>query len=269
MGVSVQAEEKQIAVLIDGELFTAYKFHPDQHLPYLFPVCAIGGVNLTEEFPNLYPHHRSVWLGHGNVNGYDFWSGRETDGRIKHESVLRQESGEREGFLAVRSLWQTPEGHILLTDERLFRFWQDANCRFIDATITLNSQLPEVLLGKTNHALFCVRVRHKLAVISGGQIRNSEGGINEQGTMGQQARWCAFFNTVNDTPIGIALFDHPENLWHPSPWFVRDYGFMSPSPFNWGEQVLKADKPITLRYRIVAFTEEPDLDALWQQFATS
>lgn len=266
MGVRVQIGEHQIAVLINDEPFTAYKFFPDQHLPYFFPVNAVGGIALTEEFPDPYPHHRSVWLGHGNVNGWDFWLGRKTDGRIQHRGMLWQESGERDAALAVHSQWQAPTGHILLTDERVFRFWQENDCRFIDATVTLHAQLPEVLLGKTNHALFCVRVRHELAVVGGGQIRNSEGGRNEKGTMGQRARWCVFFGTVKDTPVGIALFDYPSNPWHPSPWFVRDYGFMSPSPFNWGEHRLRADEPLVLRYRVVVFTGKPDLDELWQRF---
>jgi hypothetical protein len=35
---------------------------------------------------------------------------------------------------------------------------------------------------------------------------------------------------------GIALLDHPGNPWSPCKWFTRDYGFISPSPFNWLDQ---------------------------------
>ncbi|MDD2599917.1 MAG: PmoA family protein [Kiritimatiellae bacterium] len=29
---------------------------------------------------------------------------------------------------------------------------------------------------------------------------------------------------------GLAILQHPENPWYPSPWFTRDYGLLSPTP---------------------------------------
>jgi hypothetical protein len=269
MATRLEVAEDRLIVWLGEELFTAYKFPADQHVPYFFPVCALGSIAVTEEFPDPYPHHRSVWLSHGNVNGMDFWLGKPTSGCIRHSGLLWQRCDGRVIAFAVQSEWQLPDGQILLRDERTFRCWQEGNCRFIDATFTFHSQLPEVILGKTNHAFFSARVRKELAVINGGQLLNSEGEINEAGTMGKRARWCAAFGKLDSTPVTIAIFDHPHNPWHPSPWFTRDYGFFSPSPFNWDEWRITAMKPLQLRYALVVSVSEPDLDGLWRQWVES
>jgi hypothetical protein len=84
--------------------------------------------------------------------------------------------------------------------------------------------------------------------------------------MGQRARWCAAFGRCEGVSVGIALFDHPRNPWHPSPWFTRDYGFFSPSPFNWHEWRITATQPLKVRYGVVVFVGEPDLEGLWRQW---
>ena len=58
---------------------------------------------------------------------------------------------------------------------------------------------------------------------------------------------------------GIALFDHPKNPWAPTPWFTRDYGFISPTPFNFIEKPwqLAAGKSVQLGYRVVLFAGDP------------
>lgn len=48
---------------------------------------------------------------------------------------------------------------------------------------------------------------------------------------------------------------HPSNPWYPSPWFTRDYGFMSPTPMYWPENgndtFLKNGSLLKLRYRVI------------------
>lgn len=264
--VRLRDEGTRIQVHIDDNLFTAYRFSPDQHLPYFYPLIAPDGTGVTIEFPAPYPHHRSLWLGHGNVNGTDFWKGGPKNGRIIHTGILWSEEGE-EAILAVQAEWKTPEGQTLLTDERYFRFWGEGNFRFLDAEFLLRPEGGSVLLGRTNHALFSVRVHPSLSVLGGGRLRNSEGGINEAGTMGKEARWCLYERVSAGKSVGIAVFDHPLNPWHPPPWFTRDYGFFSPSPFYWREFLLTPDTTLRLRYRVVVFSASLDPEALWEAYA--
>ena len=51
------------------------------------------------------------------------------------------------------------------------------------------------------------------------------------------------------------LLQHPSNPWYPSPWFTRDYGFMSPTPMYWPENdketLMKKGTVLNLRYRVL------------------
>jgi hypothetical protein len=93
---------------------------------------------------------------------------------------------------------------------------------------------------------------------------SSEGAVGEAATFGKPAHWCAFYGRrlqAQDQPTeGIALLDHPKNPWAPCPWFTRDYGFISPMPFNWIEQPwrLPAGQAVQLRYRVVLFAGTPE-----------
>jgi hypothetical protein len=55
------------------------------------------------------------------------------------------------------------------------------------------------------------------------------------------------------------VMDHPANPWAPCPWFTRDYGHLSPSPFNFLERPweLQKQESIRLRYRVVLHAGDP------------
>ena len=41
-----------------------------------------------------------------------------------------------------------------------------------------------------------------------------------------------FFRTLGQT-YGVAIFDHPKNLHHPTWWHARDYGLFAANPLGW------------------------------------
>ena len=64
---------------------------------------------------------------------------------------------------------------------------------------------------------------------------------------------------------------HPENPWAPCPWFTRDYGHFSPSPFAFIKQpwTLAKGKSIRMRYRVAMHAGTPKqagLDALYRKW---
>ncbi|MFR8358842.1 MAG: DUF6807 family protein [Parabacteroides sp.] len=66
---------------------------------------------------------------------------------------------------------------------------------------------------------------------------------------------------------------HPSNRWYPSPWFTRDYGFMSPTPMYWSENGkttdLKKGEKIALRYRVLIHkgdSQEAGIATLFEQY---
>jgi hypothetical protein len=124
----------------------------------------------------------------------------------------------------------------------------------IDVEINME-MLTDVTIMKTNHSLFSVRMAADLAVLNGGTIINAEGMKSEEGTFGKPSPWIDYFGRRGSIIEGIAIFQHPSNPWFPSPWFTRDYGFMSPTPMFWPDNgtstFLKKGTILKLRYRVI------------------
>ena len=57
---------------------------------------------------------------------------------------------------------------------------------------------------------------------------------------GTRARWCMLSGGIGDTPITIAILDHPGNPGYPTYWHARNYGLNAANPF--GEHDFYKDK---------------------------
>jgi hypothetical protein len=85
--------------------------------------------------------------------------------------------------------------------------------------------------------------------------------------------WCDVSGARFGLREGIAIFDSPRNRWYPSKWFTRDYGFFSPTPFNWLDDAglrLAAGETLELEYQVVVHggsAEEAGIAALFAEWA--
>ena len=161
-----------------------------------------------------------------------------------------------------RCEWHKPGQPTVMTDQRRFTVRVVSPVlRFVDAEIEWTA-VQDVAVEKTNHSLFSIRAAADITPWAGGTLVNSEGQSGEKATFGKAAAWCCYFGKragPADVVEGIALLDHPKNPWAPTPWFTRDYGFISPTPFNFIEKPwqLAAGKSVQLRYRVVLFAGNP------------
>jgi hypothetical protein len=254
-----------------------YRAHPTQKYPYVFPIAGpISGLPLTSETGVPWPHHRSVFFGCDHVNGHNFWQGPIGQGQII-STGLKLGAVDKAAVTFVDTCeWRVPGQEPVLADQRS---WQIAIASPRLWTLAVSIKLvarQAVQVAKTNHSLFSVRAAADLTPTGGGVLINSKGQSGEKATFGQPADWCDFHGRRGpDGPVeGIALFDHPKNPWSPSPWFTRDYGFMSPTKFFWlGSDGwrLEPGQSVTLRYCVVAHAGDPKdaaLDRLFEQWAS-
>ena len=193
-----------------------------------------------------------------HVNGGNYWQGDVARGQIISEELRLGSTTSESVEVLDRCTWRPPGKPAVLTDERRFtitvpgpRHW------WIDTDITL-AAATDVKITKTNHSFFAIRCATDIAPTGGGTLINSEGKTREKGTFGQQAKWCDYSGrrraAGGDVVEGITLMDHPENPWSPCPWFTRDYGFISPTPFFWvGDEGwrLPKGKSVRVRYRVL------------------
>jgi len=275
----------RVRVEIGGSLFTEYVFGDGASRPYCHPILASDGTPLTRDFPMKategeetdHPWHRSLWFAHSFVNGVDFWNEAGGDlgrspkekGRSEHVAFLNLSSGPV-GVLSAHNRWVGPDGAILCAEDRTLIFHGNASMRFIDYEVTLRA-LPDqaLLLGDNKDGVMALRVAQWMTTphkVKGGEaaghghIITAKGDIDDD-AWGKRADWCDYFAERAGRTYGIAIFDHPQNLRHPTWWMVRNYGLFAANPFGWhdyenlkaephkGDYLIPAGGSLTLRYR--------------------
>jgi len=268
----LSARENALDVVISGKPFTSYVFQGDDLVrPYLFPVLSPSGAKVTRSFPMIeglagetsdHRHHRSMWIAHGDVNGVDNWSEEKGHGSTVHREFLAQISGPVYAKIATLNDWVGPDGKKILEQKSEFTFYNVADCgNIMDVVVTFEATEGDVVFGDTKEGgIISVRMASSIDVPRGGRIVNSYGGINEQETWGKKAHWCDYYGPTEGRVAGIAIFDHPDNLRHPTNWHVRNYGLMTANCFGLsyfygdkdirGDYTLKAGGTLVFKYRV-------------------
>ena len=99
---------------------------------------------------------------------------------------------------------------------------------------------------------------------------HSEGKEGEKGTFGVASSWIDCYGKRKTGTEGITIMQHPSNKWYQSPWFTRDYGFISPTPMYWPENRettdLRKGEKINLRYRVLVHAGDSKQAGIVQLF---
>lgn len=266
-GVELSDSGTVIEVKVCGAHFTSYHYADVPARPYLYPVLGPEGAHMTRAIQPRgtagydHPHHRSIWIAHGLVNGTDNWSEEAGHGRTVHRGFDLVSSGTVSGAIVESTEWVTEAGRKILDEKRSIRFWsQPDTCRCLDIAYTLRTGEDAVLFGDTKEGgMLSVRVNPEINAPAG-LIANSYGGLNEAETWGKRAHWCDYSGTIQGVRAGIAVFDYPTNYGYPVHWHVRNYGLMTANPFGIshfapesgrrGDWVLGPHRSATFRYRV-------------------
>ena len=293
----------RVRVEIGGQLFTEYIFGDGASRPYCYPILAADGTSLTRDFPMKdtpgeetdHPWHRPVMFAHSSVNGVDFWNEGNGDagrspsdkGRTSHESFLEVSDG-AVGVIRTHNRWTAPDGRLICTDERTLRFHADAAGRFIDFEITVHA-LPDqpLLFGDNKDGTMAIRLplwmtlphKYKNAPVPGEGHLLTSTGVRDAGAWGKRADWCDYYAPRTGKTYGVAIFDHPQNLRHPTWWMARDYGLFGANPFgrhdyenlkdqpHIGDYTVPAGGSLTMRYRFYFHEGDPAAAKVAEQYA--
>jgi len=270
-GVRISQDDGKLRVEINGRLFTEYCYQNTPR-PYYYPLIGPDGLPMTRRWPmeettdeqHDHLHHRSLWFAHSSVNGYDFWTaGKKCN--IVHEKFLNIHSGREAGVIESTDKWVASNGTVVCTDRRALRIYnRPDNQRLFDFEITILAPPDhDVVFGDDKDGVMAVRVAESM------RLKHQDGpgdghivlstGERDEDTWGKRADWCDYYGPVHGKVVGIAIFDNPENLRHPTWWHVRDYGLFAANPFGihdfekkprgTGNYTLPAGQSLTLRYR--------------------
>lgn len=262
----------RIDVTIGAEFFTSYRFSPEEKYPFFFPVNGPSGVSVTSMRNGQYPHHTSLFFGCDKVNGGNYWQEGNERGQIFSDGPVLEKAAGPEIVITDVCQWKRSGAEQPIRDSRRIVISAPSKTlRQIDFAITLEP-LMAVTIEKTNHSFFSVRMDPDLTPVMGGAMINAEGAAGEKATFGQPSAWMATYGKRGNGQVeGLAILQHPGNPWAPSPWFTRDYGFMSPTPMYWPKDgtatKLAQGEKVILRYRVLVFSGDPATVDLARQYA--
>lgn len=283
--VAIKPSERGLRIEIDGKLFSEYRT-TDAQRPYMYPITGPGGANLARPYPmeeggaKDHPHHRSMWFTHGGVNGVDFWGNGEKNGTIKHAGFDEINASGSMGSFIARSDWTLPSGESVMTDVRAIRIEAlPGGGTIVDWTIKLIASKDDVTFTDTKEGSFALRLCPSLSIKESKEahITTSEG-EKDLAAWGKRAKWVTYHGPdPKSSPVSVTIFDHPQNLRHPTWWHARDYGLFAANPFGIhdfekdpdktkGNHVLQKGQTMTQRYRVLIEAGDPDQAKLAEKF---
>ena len=264
----------KINVTVDGKFFTSYIFSSDEKYPFFYPVNGpLSGGSVTSMRNGEYPHHSSLFFGCDQVDGGNYWQeGLERGRIISVNSEILKEGGDTV-IISDECIWSRPGAISPIKDYRKITITSPSVAvRQIDFEISME-MLMDVHIAKTNHSLFSVRMAADLSVKNGGTMVNAEGARGEKDTFGKPSPWMDYSGKRGEVNEGLAVMQHPSNPGYPSPWFTRDYGFISPTPMYWPqngvETLFKKGETLRLRYRVLVHggtSEEAKVAELFENY---
>ena len=264
----------RIDVNVGKQFFTSYRFEQDEKYPFFFPVNGpVSGGSVTSMRNGEYPHHSSLFFGCDRVNGGNYWQEGLERGRIVSIGARVVEPKGDRVVIEDECIWKRPDAEAPILDRRKITISSPSEDLYqLDFDIEME-MLTDVTILKTNHSLLSARIDPDLTVKQGGVMINSEGKEGEKGTFGVGSPWIDCYGQRKTGLEGIAIMQHPSNKWYPSPWFTRDYGFMSPTPMYWPADDkatnLKKGEKVALRYRILVHggdSKKANIAELFEQY---
>lgn len=245
--------------IMKGDKVVARYVYKDTTHPYIYPLTSPSGLAVTRNYPMKevagepkdHPHHRSMWLGFGDVNGVDFWTDADKSGKIVQKSIAFDPIGPG-AYWSIHTTndWVLANGKKLMEDERKVAFYSCDSGTIVITTIRLTASVCDVRFNDSKEGFFAVRVAPSLALKdSKGHILNSVGD-KDADAWGKPATWVDYTGEIDGKTVGITMFDSHRNFGYPTYWHARDYGLLAANPF--GGKAFTGDEkkasPFSLQY---------------------
>jgi len=282
--------DSSLALLNNRRIVWQFNFDKKQGKPYFHPVCLTDGAELTWHRPPDHPWHYGLWFSWKYINDLNYWEeDRKTglsQGLTEIKNVEVTANRDYSAQIAMQLSYHPPGQPAVLTESCLIHVGKpDSDGQYhIDWNSRFAAGAANVLLDRTpitgekdgqswgGYAGLSVRIAKS---VSGWYLTDSEGRKDLEGH-GKKTRWMNFGGrTAENKDFSIALFDHPDNLRHPSPGYVImdpkvPFGYFSPALLFNKPYTLPAGESFSLKYRVLIHpgkAEKSLLEEEWKSFS--
>jgi hypothetical protein len=277
-----QTNETSLALRNGVKTVWQLVFDPKQSNAYFHPLATVDGEVLTALRPADHPWHFGLWWSWKYINGLNYWDWQKTkNGRTEGvNELVGAKVKTNPNFSARIELhfsYHPPEKPPVLTETRTLEISspdKGGNYRIDWTSVFIAADQP-VKLDRTppghkkggvaygGYAGLSLRFPKELKgwkFLTSGNARSAKEGH------GKDAQWADFSGTT----AGIAIFDHPGNLRHPSPWFLSaKLPYFGPAVLFNDPLELAPKQVLKLRYRVLVHSgtaSKENLNAEWQSF---
>ena len=284
-------ETDETITLRSGDV-TVWQFHygSEASKPYFDPLALTDGTSLTWARPPDHPWHLGLWFSWKFINGLNYWEeDRQTgvsEGRTTVEEMDADLQPEGSARMTLELSYHPPSTPSVLTETRRL----DITAPDAEGQYRINWQ--SVFHAETKVCLDRTPIQGEEGGKSWGgyaglSIRlakdtsdwvplNSEGDTGVEGTSGRKSRWCCFtLKTAGGNEATVAIFDHPSNPRHPTPWYTivnpdTSFGYFSPAFLYRNPLTLMPGETLELNYRILVAPDKlpvQDLETEYRRFS--
>jgi len=277
------AKDDHLDLLFDGRKVTRFMYRftdspekgkrfPDAK-PFTHVFDAKGENIITSPGGQPFPHHRGIFLGYKvklpNGPTYDFWHVQNVWQRL--DKFTQQDAGPVVGRMIALVNWDDPKGEPVLVEERSATVYRQSKPQvLLDFTATLTSKMGDLDLGgDPEHAGVQFRA-HPDVNKAQAETKYVLPPDSKEGTKGTlDMPWTSMSFKLGEARFAVAHLNHPENPKGTIYSANRKYGRFG----AYAKAPLKADQPLTLRYRIFvretpeALTQD-EVQRLYDDFAT-
>jgi hypothetical protein len=265
-----------------------WQFHygPDDPKPYFHPVALPDGRVLTWNRPPDHVWHHGLWFCWKYINGVNYWepdASGKPPGRTEWSDVQIATGDDGTARIQLDLDYHPAGGASVLTERRVVeisapaadgRYFFDWVCRFTAGQndVELNrTPLPGEPGGQAwgGYAGLSVRLAGELTD-RGATSTDGPVPFNAEDRYRGRALALDYHGLVDGRAVGVAICDHPQNLNHPSPWYVirsQAMSYFSPAVICYAPHTLPAGQSLTLRYRVIVHPDRWDAERLQAEYA--
>jgi hypothetical protein len=279
--LSWRQTETSIALLNHGRIVWQHVHDRKVGKPFM-RIGLLDGTELTRPWPFTpdYPKsdhtwHRALWWSFKAIDGVNYWEAHQRGTDPVKATVMTNDDGAATIDLTIA--YHVPDAPPVVMERRVISVsaLEESGTYLIDwqATFTPAGE-KGVVFNRNSYGGLAIRLAAEFcgdtdSGIPAWTFLDSEGrdNCNEK-----TARWVVYRGTAqNGQPAAVAIFDHPSNPRHPSPWQMRDhYPYLNPSFTCREDYTLPAGESLTLRYGVLVHSggvDSQELNRRWTAFA--
>lgn len=237
--------QRTIVRFDDQPIITAVWNHDDVPRPFFYEAHTQKGTSVLRPFPpdpvrnkdndDHATYHPGIGLAFGDINGVDFWRNKGQVEAVPDGHTGSQGFNDFDQYIfGAEYIFRDPDNDdaIVCRADVQHRLIPQESGNFLLMRFIFHAEDAPIVFGDQEEMGLGVRIDTPYTVKFGnGSIRNSEGGENEAGTWGKQAKWCALIGKEGGAEVGVNIMPSPENF-RPSWFHARDYGLLVANPFG-------------------------------------